>query len=98
MEGNYAIYLRKSRADQELEERGEGETLARHRRVLLSLGKKLNINISKIYEEVVSGESIDNRPEVQQLLKDVEDGYWDGILVMEVERLARGDTIDQGII
>lgn len=32
----YAIYLRKSRADLEAEARGEGETLARHRKQLLS--------------------------------------------------------------
>lgn len=98
MEGNYAIYLRKSRADQEAEERGEGETLARHRRILLSLAKKMDITITHIYPELVSGESIDNRPEIQQLLKEVSDGKWNGVLVMEVERLARGDTVDQGII
>ncbi len=30
-----AIYLRKSRADLEAEQRGEGETLAKHRTALL---------------------------------------------------------------
>lgn len=98
MKGDYCIYLRKSRADHEAEARGEGETLARHRRILLSLAKQMEITITEIYEEVESGENISDRPEVQRLLKDVEDGLWDGVLVMEVERLARGDTVDQGIV
>lgn len=44
------------------------------------------------------GETLAARPEAQALLTDVEAGIWDGVLVMEVERLARGDTIDQGIV
>lgn len=35
---------------------------------------------------------------MQQLLREVESGMWDGVLVVEVERLARGDTIDQGVV
>ena len=80
----YCIYLRKSRADNELEARGEGETLKRHERALLDLAKKMNIVIGKIYKEIVSGESITSRPEVQKLLEDVESGIWTGVLVMEV--------------
>lgn len=98
MNGQYAIYLRKSRADRDLELHGEGETLSRHREALLSLAEKMQLNITHIYEEVVSGESIQNRPEVQLLLDDVEAGLYDGVLVMEVERLARGNTKDQGIV
>lgn len=94
----YCIYLRKSRKDIEAETHGEGETLARHERALLSLAKKQNLNITEIYREIVSGETISSRPVMQQLLNEVEKGIWDGILVMEVERLARGDTIDQGIV
>lgn len=51
-----------------------------------------------IYREVVSGETIADRPVMQQLLHEVESGMWDGVLVVEVERLARGDTIDQGVV
>lgn len=94
----YCIYLRKSRADIELEEKGEGETLARHRKILEDFAKKHNYEIGKIYSEIVSGESIALRPEMQNLLYDLEHGFWQGVLVMEIERLARGDTIDQGII
>ncbi len=94
----YCEYLRKSRADLEAEARGEGETLARHEKALLELGKRLKLNITQIYREIVSGETIAARPVMQQLLSEVEQGMWDGVLVMEVERLARGDTIDQGIV
>lgn len=94
----YCIYLRKSRADIEAEARGEGETLARHERILLELAKRMKLNITAIYREIVSGETISSRPVMQQLLNEVEQGIWAGVLVMEVERLARGDTIDQGIV
>ncbi|GGF72385.1 serine recombinase [Paenibacillus albidus] len=94
----YALYLRKSRADMDAEARGEGETLKKHQTALFALSKKMNINISKVYKEIVSGERIADRPEIQQLLQDVEDGKWTGVLVMEIERLARGDTMDQGFV
>src|SRR5690606_1642859 len=41
---------------------------------------------------------ISERPEMLDLLADVEEEQWDGVLVVEVERLARGDTMDQGIV
>ena len=94
----YCIYLRKSRADAEAEMAGEGETLARHEKTLLALAKKMKLSITKIYKEILSGETIAGRPVMQQLLQDVESGIWEGVLVMEVERLGRGDTMDQGII
>lgn len=94
--GQYSLYLRKSRADLEAEERGEDETLARHEKILIELARRYGFSIGKIYREIVSGESIEARPVVQELLKDVESGRWEGVLVVEVERLARGDTMDQG--
>lgn len=95
-DGTYAIYLRKSREDIESEKYGEVETLARHEKILTTLAEKRNLHISKIYREVVSGETISERKEMQKLLKDVENEKWTGVLVVEVERLARGDTADQG--
>lgn len=96
--GLYCMYLRKSREDIEAELHGEGDTLLRHEQRLMETAKRLNITIGKIYREIVSGESIDARPEVQKLIRDIEQGRWKGVLVVEVERLARGDTLDQGII
>lgn len=92
----YCMYLRKSRKDFEAESAGQGETLARHKAALLETAQRLHLAVSEIYQEIVSGDSIAARPEMQRLLADVETGKWDGVLVMEVERLARGDTMDQG--
>ncbi|SHF03751.1 Site-specific DNA recombinase [Tissierella praeacuta DSM 18095] len=96
----YCMYLRKSRKDIESELGGEEETLKRHENILLDLATKMNISINKdaIYREVVSGETIASRPEMQRLLSDVEQGVWKGVFVIEVERLARGDTMDQGLV
>ena len=94
----YAAYLRKSRKDMEAEAHGQGETLARHEKRLKDYADSVGIKISKFYREVVSGETISARPVMQQLLTDVENGMWTGVLVVEVERLARGNTLDQGIV
>ena len=94
----YCAYLRKSRKDMEAEAHGQGETLARHEKRLKDYANSIGIKISKFYKEVVSGETIASRPVMQQLLVDVENGMWSGVLVVEVERLARGNTLDQGIV
>lgn len=96
--GTYYAYLRKSRADRDAEAHGEGETLLRHEKLLKELAERLGITISRFYREIVSGETIQDRPVVQELLRDITDGKCDGVLVVEVERLARGDTNDQGTI
>jgi site-specific DNA recombinase len=93
-----AIYLRKSRADEEAEKYGEGETLKRHKQMLLKFAKEKNINIIKIREEIVSGESLVHRPEMLELLKEVEQGLYDGVLCMDMERLGRGNMQEQGLI
>lgn len=95
---SYLMYLRKSRADKEAEARGEGETLARHEQLLKELAAKMQLPIGAIYKELVSGETISARPKMQQTLLEVMQGMWEGVLVMEVERLARGDTKDQGTV
>ena len=95
---SYLMYLRKSRADKEAELRGEGETLARHEQILSEFAAKMDLPIGAIYKEIVSGETISSRPKMQQLLIEVMQGHWDGVLVMEIERLARGDAKDQGTV
>ncbi|SDZ23933.1 recombinase family protein [Thermoactinomyces sp. DSM 45892] len=93
-----AIYLRKSRADLEAETRGEGETLAKHKKALLQVAKNQNLNIVKIRQEIVSGESLIHRPEMMELLKEIEDGLYHAVLVMDVDRLGRGNMREQGLI
>ena len=91
----YAIYLRKSRADLEAEKLGEGETLARHKKILTELAARKGFYIGKIYQEIVSGaESIEDRPEIKQLIEDCYAGKYKGILIVEVTRLSRGSQKD----
>lgn len=93
----YFMYLRKSRKDIEAEMHGEGETLLRHENILTELYRKMGISDNQvtIYREIVSGESIASRPVIQQVLNLVEQGIYIGGFVVEVERLARGNTTDQ---
>lgn len=90
----YAIYLRKSRADVEAEKLGEGETLARHKKILTELAARKGLYIEKIYEELVSGDTIEARPEIQKLIQDCYSGRYKGILIVEVTRLSRGNQGD----
>ena len=90
----YAIYLRKSRADVEAEKLGEGETLARHKKILTELAARNGYYIEKIYHEIVSGETIQARPQMQELIKDCYAGKYKGVLVIEVTRLSRGNQGD----
>ncbi|MGV3288338.1 recombinase family protein [Bacillus wiedmannii] len=97
------IYLRKSRKDLEEEkkamEHGQHyDTLERHRTQLLELAHKEHHNIIDILEEVVSGEYISERPMMKKLLREVESGIADAVLVMDLDRLGRGDMVDQGTI
>lgn len=93
-----AMYLRKSRSDLEAEARGETDTLYRHRQALLALAQHYGYTVTQIYEEVRSGEMIADRPQVQNLLKDVASNQYGAVLVMDLDRLGRGNMIDQGLI
>ena len=88
---NVALYLRKSREDEELKE----ETLSRHETMLTEYCGRNNLNIVRVYKEVVSGENIANRPQMLALLDDVAAGLFDGVVCVELERLSRGNPIDQ---
>ena len=92
---NIAFYLRKSREE---ENETREETLARHESILFDYCNKNNLSIKKVYKEVVSGESISNRPQMQLLLNEVQKGLYDGVVVVELERLSRGNQIDQAEI
>lgn len=92
---NVALYLRKSR-DEENESRDV--TLARHEKMLRDYCERNDLIIKKIYKEVVSGESISARYEMQRLLIDVKAGLFDAVCVVELERLSRGNQADQAEI
>lgn len=97
MQDDY-LYLRKSRKDLEFD--NEIDILARHEKQLIELANKKGIHIpnENILREVVSGENLINRPMMQYLLNKIENGEVNNIFCIEIERLSRGNSIDQGII
>ncbi|WP_411503450.1 recombinase family protein [Brevibacillus centrosporus] len=97
------VYLRKSRKDVEEERKAQEnsspfDTLAKHRRELLELIRREGHNVIGIFEEVVSGEYLSERPEAQEMLRQIEEGIVEGVVVMDLDRLGRGDMIDAGTI
>lgn len=95
----YLIYLRKSRADGEHE--SVEEVLAKHHRILQDYAvSKLGGAIPEeyIYREVVSGETIQDRPEMKKILDRIQTEDITGVLVVDPQRLSRGDLSDCGTI
>ena len=91
------VYLRKSRSDDPL--LSVEEVLERHRNILDDWIKR---NLPKAipeenyFLEVVSGESIDSRPEFLKMLKLIESPKVKAVLCVEPQRLSRGDLEDCG--
>lgn len=92
----YAMYLRKSRAE-ELTDTTE-EVLARHREILDQLAARKSIIVDDVFEEVISGESLGAREQMNLLLSAVTSGKYAGVLCMDIDRLGRGGMTDQGTI
>lgn len=82
-----AVYIRKSRAE-------SMEDLEKHRMVLIELCKRHNFKYVE-YIEVGTSDSIDLRPKICKLLKEVEEGVYDAVCVVEYDRLGRGDLGEQ---
>jgi len=94
----YVKYLRKSRFDRDYADLSIEETLKPHEIILDKLANERGYHIAKTYYEVVSGESIAARPEIQKMLEEVSAGIYTGVLVVDLERLARGNGADQAYI
>ena len=93
----FLLYLRKSRTDDPL--LSVEEVLAKHEAILdewceKNLGGR--VPEENKYREVVSGETIADRPEVQIILKKIESPRYKAILIVDVQRLSRGDLEDAG--
>ncbi len=91
------LYLRKSRTDDPTLD--VEEILARHETILdeyseRTWGKK--IPEEQKMREIVSGETIDSRPELLKILKMIESPKIKGVLLVEVQRLGRPDLEDIG--
>lgn len=91
------IYLRKSRADDPL--LSVEEVLSKHETILDEwVEKNLSAPIPQEnrFKEVVSGESIADRPEFQKVLQRIESSSVKAVLVVEVSRLGRPDMEEIG--
>lgn len=96
---NIIMYLRKSRSDNP--DMTVEEVLSKHEEQLqefacAELGGP--IPESHIYREVVSGETIADRPVMREVMRLLETGTIHGVLVIEPQRLSRGDMQDCGTI
>lgn len=95
--GIWLMYLRKSRQDDPNET--VEEVLAKHEAQLQEYAQRElggRIPEENIYREIVSGESIEEREEVRKVLARIEDPHVLGLLVIEPQRLSRGDLEDCG--
>ena len=93
------MYLRKSRTDDPA--LTVAEVLSKHEQMLDDWVQR-NFPDSKTvpegnrYREVVSGETIESRPKVQELLRRIESPRVKAVLIVEPQRLSRGDLEDIG--
>lgn len=85
-----AVYLRKSRGEEDTD-------LDKHRNILKEYALKNNWRYVE-YVEIASSETIEYRPKFKQLLKDVQNEMFDAVLVVEFDRLGRGDLEDQALV
>lgn len=91
------MYLRKSRSDDPL--LTVEEVLEKHEKRLDEWAEKhlgSRIPEENKFREVVSGETIDARPNMLTVLRMIESPKYKAILTVDVERLSRGDLEDAG--
>ncbi len=90
-------YLRKSRTDDPL--MSVEEVLSKHESILDEWAER-NLGAAvpeeNKFREIVSGETIADRPEIQKILRMIESPKYKAILTVEVQRLSRGDLEDAG--
>lgn len=90
-------YLRKSQSDDPL--LTVGEVLAKHEKILDDWSEKhygRKVPENQKFREVVSGETLRERPEIQKVLHLIESPQIKAIKVVEPQRLTRGDLEDIG--
>lgn len=93
------VYLRKSQSDDPA--KTVEEVLAKHEAILQDFAVKIAgapIPEQNIFREVVSGESISARVRMQSVLKLIESPDIKGVLVVDPQRLSRGDLVDCGTV
>lgn len=96
---NIIIYLRKSRSDDP--SLSVEEVLSKHEADLQEYCEHIygeRIPDSRIFREIVSGETIADRPVMRHIMKLIEEKTYSACLVIEPQRLSRGDLEDCGRI
>lgn len=96
---DYIIYLRKSRSDSP--DMSVDEVLSMHEGILQEFARNElggEIPENRIFREVVSGETIADRPVMKHIMQLLETGSVNGVLVVDPQRLSRGDLEDCGRI
>ena len=91
------VYLRKSRSDSP--EMSVEDVLKKHEEMIQDYANThfgSPIPEKNIYREVVSGETIDSRPQVKIVLQKIESPQIKAVLIVEPQRLSRGDLEDCG--
>ena len=91
------VYLRKSRSDNP--DMSVEEVLRKHEEMIQQYASthfRSPIPEKNIFREVVSGETINSRPQMKNLLKMIESEQFKAVLVVEPQRLSRGDLEDCG--
>lgn len=91
------VYLRKSRSDDPLltvEEVLQNHEIRLDEWAERNLGAK--VPEQNKFREVVSGETIADRPEIQKVLRLIESPKYKAVLIVEISRLSRGDLEDAG--
>ena len=91
------VYLRKSRSDDPL--LTVEEVLAKHETILDEWCERYlggRVPEENKFREVVSGETIQDRPEMCALLRKIESPKYKATLAVEVQRWSRGDLEDAG--
>ena len=93
------MYLRKSRTDDPA--LTVSETVAKHEKMLDDYSMNVFgelIPEQNRFREIVSGETIDARPEIQKVLRLIEKPQFKALIIVEPQRLSRGDLEDIGRI
>lgn len=91
------IYLRKSRTDDPA--LSVSETVAKHEQMLDDYSMRTwgaLVPEQNRFREIVSGETIEARPEIKKVLRLIEQDRFKAILIVEPQRLSRGDLEDIG--
>lgn len=90
-------YLRKSQSDDP--RLTVEEVLQKHERILEEMSEQYlgkSVPPQNKFYEVVSGETIKGRPEIQKILRLIESPKYKAIMIVEPQRLTRGDLEDIG--